>query len=274
MKFARRFLLPAFLLLFAVGAGADPPPQVLIEARFMELDSNEIQDIGGVAFDGTDFLVSEPGHGSDPPMFHRVSEDGVILSSTPQQAVFTEWGHLDLAWCGALFWGSQCLQIHAFMSSCLTYMGYFNGPIDPCRALAYDGTTWFVGGHNQPIYRGNWNYVWGSTPEWITVTPTLAGASGIAVDQQRDCLWITDSVDNLVIKAPKISGQPMLGELPLLHGSFRPRGCCMARTSDLMIYLSVAMVDERGRAPCRIVLYEIDDTAVETTSWSEVKRRF
>ena len=52
-----------------------------------------------------------------------------------------------------------------------------------------------------------------------------------------------------------------------------PRGCCLSRPETL-IYLTVAMVDESERAPCRIVFYEIDDTAAGGGSWSEVKGNY
>lgn len=88
------------------------------------------------------------------------------------------------------------------------------------------------------------------------------------MDNERGVLWVTDTVNNTVHKVDQEG--PLLGDIPLVGELFRVRGATMMQR-DLVIQLSAVLVDETDRGAAKIVIYDIVDTPVEETSWSELK---
>lgn len=121
---------------------------------------------------------------------------------------------------------------------------------------------------DEPIYRGEWDGNFLSFPDFIPISVAIPGASGIAVDNERAALWVTDTVNNTVHKVDQDG--PLLGDIPLIGELFKVRGATMIER-NLIIQLSAVLVDESARGASKIVIYDIVDTPVEETSWSEVK---
>jgi len=246
-----------------------PPPQVLIEARVIELPSR----YAGVGFDGTDFWLTRLGDAQNEPVFYSIDSHGQEQISFPQQQVYVPEGHLDITLWDDLLWCSQCIEMHAFNAMTGNFETWFNGPIFPCRTMVNDGTYWYVTGWGEHIYRGQWDGTPGGNPTWTPITDAaIPGASGLALDIERNCLWVTDYLTNSVHQYSKDG--PWLGTIPFtgtLYGS--PRGCCMAETPELDIVLAVLFTNPR-RESDYLVLYQFDESPVEESTWGKVKDFF
>ena len=81
-----------------------PPPQVLIEARVLELRQG---DHAGVGFDGTNFWLTQLGDAQNEPVFYSIDSHGQEQTSFPQEQVYVPEGHLDITFWDNLLWCSQ-----------------------------------------------------------------------------------------------------------------------------------------------------------------------
>ncbi len=254
----------------------EPVLQVEIEARII-----------GIAYDGTDFWLSQQGDGgSDPPKFHRVSEAGVTLDSYVQVDAWEDGVH-DIHFSNGLLWGSECFWIRGFnLDGTWDGSTKFAGPtifnaLDPCRLVCLNSTNdfWYAGAWNQQAYRAQWDGTPAAMPLWYPVTPDpLPGASGAAYDPVHDCIWLADGVTNTLHKLSP-DGGPSLGQIPFIGAMFgSPRGLCVAEIEPLIV-LTAVFVDDEDRAPGWLVAWDIEDindaaTPVESASWSSIKAMF
>jgi hypothetical protein len=250
------------------------PPVPVVDVEILEA-------VVGILYDGDDFWVSQHSIAPEcPPMFHRVSEQGVIQESFEQNIVYLGIGHNDGTFYDGFMWTSECYWIKKFdFTSGFDGSSYFCAPsppfsaLNPCRAVCHDDTNgrWYLGGDAPNVYSSSWTGLWGETPAWTPVTPPVfSGVRGIAFDRTKKCLWISDYIDNALYKVDP-DGGPILGQIPnwgALYGS--PRGISFASTSAYGDVLAALFVNER--APGRFVLFDIDTiTPVESASWSSIK---
>lgn len=265
--------------LLAVAAAPQPAPAYLQRLGLIERQQVTIEArIVGVTYDGDHFWLSQQGDGIDPARFIVIDELGAPQFSCDQEDVFTEPGLNDIHWSGTWIWGSECWWLRAY-SQAGGYQDYFWAPTppfspeDPVRAISHSETNRFwVAGRGTGVWAGYWDGSWNSQPGWTEIIPgPFPGASGLAYDSSRDCLWLSDYVENKLYQF-SAEGGPALAEIPAigaLYGS--PRGCCMAETQRFGAVLGMVFVDERGRGPGKLVLFEIDDTPVEKRTWGIIK---
>jgi hypothetical protein len=259
-----------------LGLRPEPVLQVQIAPRLL-----------GVTFDRDDFWLSQQGDGgSNPPMVHRVSQQGVIQESHEQVDAWVN-GLYDVQYQSGYLWGSECWYLRGFgLNGTWPGSPYFMGSAvftqeEPIRAVCHEpgSDRWFIGGHGQNVYSGTWNGVDGATPTWTPITSgPLPGPNGIAYDPDRGCLWLTDGISGTLHKLSP-DGGPSLGQIPLLGSSLgKLRGCCLAevQTPETMIVLGAILADDDERADDWLVLWDVEDiddeaTPVESTSWGSIK---
>jgi hypothetical protein len=253
-------------------------PMLRLEREFQLFTGREYQ---GVAHDGSRFIFTRSGDGgSFVPSFEEWSEQGMLTNMWNQPNVVTPHGLYDITWCGTYFWGSECWWLRAY-DDMTGYQGYWfanNPPHDagtPVRAMCYAGASrFYTGGWGTHVYRGTWSGGWETTSadEWYQITPEVQnGTSGIAFDQANGALYLSDYID---IKLYQIdpAGGPILGEIPLAGlGWGRPRGCCMAETSEFGSALAILFHDDSGRSAPRLAIFTLDYTPVEDASWGHIK---
>ncbi len=95
--------------------------------------------IVGVEFDGTYFYLSAGNSENEPNRIYVFDATGNLLSRFDQPST-SDWGFRDLAFDGQYFYGSGNNRIYKFDGQGNFY-GYFNGPLNPHRGLAYDPGT-------------------------------------------------------------------------------------------------------------------------------------
>jgi len=224
----------------------------------------------GLGFDGNYIWVTAGDTATGLCQFYLYDDMGNLMFTFPQLAGATGWGHRDMCFDGTYMFGSYSTEIHAF-DTMGNYAGFFNGPgISPCRALAYDGTYFYTSGFSQPIYRGQWDGVWGSTPAWVQIAPAISGCYGMAYDWYNACLWVTTADYTGTILQFALDGSP-LGTYTTLPEYDIHGGCSMAATGSWGMVLAVlAQFD-----PDTVVLYDVgSSTPVEPQSWSAIKAMY
>ena len=204
----------------------------------------------GVGFDGTNFWVSAGDQQTGVCEFYVYDEYGTQLDNQPQGGGATGWGHRDMAWDGTDMFGSYSLNINGF-SDIYTYDGYFVGPINPNRAMAYDGTYFYTCGFGTDLYQLDWDGVWGSTATATDLGGPWSGAYGLAYDSIFNCLWMTtaDYSGNLYqldMNGNLLNTYTTLPEYDI-HG-----GCTMAPTRFGDVLVILVQSD-----PDKLVFYEV-----------------
>ena len=225
----------------------------------------------GLGFDGTYIWCSAGDLTTGVCHFYLYDEAGNLVDTYDQMAGATGWGHRDLCFDGTYMFGSYGTQINAFTTAG-DYAGYFNGPgISPCRAMAYDGYYFYTSGFSQYIYRGHWDGVWGSTPDWqIISADVISGCYGMAYDWSNDCLWVstadyTGDIHQFSTDGAQLGTHTTLPEYDIMGGA------SMVNTSAYGMTLGILM----QFSPDTVVLYDVDaSTPVEDASWSSIKAMY
>ncbi len=274
----RTALCVIFVLVLAVASFAgtneytSPGTPSATDGTFSIVYEFPLEDIYcvGIGFDGTYIWVSAGDMGSGICQFYIFDDMGNLMFTFAQGAGATSWGHRDLCFDGTYMYGSYNTEIHAFDTSG-NYVGFFNGPgISPCRALAYDGTYFYTSGFSEPIWRGQWDGVFGSTPAWVQIAPAISGCYGMAYDWANACLWVTtaDYTGDLLQFA--MDGSP-LGTHTFLPEYDIQGGCTMAGTASWGMVLAVL----QQFTPDMVTFYDVDSsTPVEPASWTAIKAMY
>jgi len=230
----------------------------------------------GIGFDGTNLWVSsgQPFSHADTTMFWIYTPEGSLVESFVQEGG-TEWGARDLTFDGTYMFGSEDGQIRGFNASG-QYVGWFGGPLMPNRGLAYDGTYFYCCNYDNAVYKVLWSGTWNGPPD--SITPIISAADGfrygLAYDEVRDCLWMTYADTTTArIERYGTDGTPE-GTYSTLPEYDTPAGAAMAYTSRGYV-LAVLHIDSgHASGTDRVVLYDVSDTPVETTSWGRIKGLF
>ena len=222
----------------------------------------------GIGFDGTYVWVSAGDYTTGICQFYLFDDMGNLMFTFSQLAGATGWGHRDLCFDGTYMYGSYSTEIHAFDTSG-SYVGYFNGPgISPCRALAYDGYYFYTCGFGEYIYRGHWDGVWGSTPDWQAISGSVVdGCYGMAYDWANDCLWVTTANYTGDILQFSMDGGQMGTHTTLPEYDIQG-GCTMAGTASWGVVLAVIQQSD----PDMVTFYDVDSfSPVEDATWGSIK---
>ena len=225
----------------------------------------------GLGFDGTYIWVSAGDITTGICHYYLYDEMGNLMYTFDQSAGATGWGHRDLCFDGTYMYGSFDTTIHAF-NTLGDYVGYFNGPgISPCRALAYDGYYFYTSGFSEFIYRGHWDGVWGSTPDWQAISgDVISGCYGMAYDGSNDCLWVTtaDYTGDLIqfsTDGGQLGAHTTLPEYDVMGGAQ------MINTGSFGMVLGVL----QQFTPDTVVFYDVDAfSPVEDVSWASIKAMY
>ena len=145
----------------------------------------------GVGYDGEYFWVSAGDTETGFCEFYVYDELGNLVAGPVHQGGgATGWGHRDMAYDGTYMFGSYDNFFDGF-SDINTYEGCFQGPINPNRAVAYDGTYFYTSGFGEQLWQVEWDGNWGSVGTAVDLGGPHNGCYGLAYDEMSDCLWMT-----------------------------------------------------------------------------------
>jgi len=249
------------------GGYADDPVQV---GYFPVPDTYSV----GYGWDGTYCWVAAGDQSGPPCKFYLFDEYGNQVDVGGQGGGASGWGHRDLAWDGQHMFGSFSNLVggHTYGGSTIfIYDGYFIGaPINPNRALAFDGQYFYSGGFSTNLYRMEWNGVWGSASVVTDLGGPYSGTYGLAYDCWQDCLWCTTASSTGEIYQFDTTGFPLNVYVDPAHPTFG--GCEMTNTVQYGFVLG-ALVQE---SPDGVVFYNVGSqpSPVKPASWGEIKALF
>jgi hypothetical protein len=223
----------------------------------------------GVGYDGANFWVSAGDQATGICEFYIFDEYGNQLDNVPQGGGATSWGHRDMAWNGTYMFGSYSTLIDAFGGD-YAYAGYFVGPLNPNRALAYDGTYFYTCGFGQQLCKLVWDGVFGSVAA-VTYLGVWDAAYGLAYDEVSDVLWMstadyTGNIWQMTTDGFLINSYTSMPEYDIAGG------CTMACTAQFGYVLVILMQS----APDTLVFYDLGygPTAADAGSWGAIKAMF
>jgi hypothetical protein len=226
----------------------------------------------GVGFDGMYLWVTAGNQATGYCEFYVYDEYGNLIDTAHQGGGATGWGLRDLCFDGQYMFGSYSMQINGF-SDILVYDGYFLGPINPNRAMAFDGMYYYTAGFGTNLYQLDWDGVWGSSAFPTVLGSTLwAGAYGLAYDCVNDCLWMSTADYSGDVYRIGLDGT-LLETLSTLSSGFDiAGGCTMAQTAqwgDVLVIL-------QQYSPDTITFWDVDGgfSPVEAASWGAIKNLF
>lgn len=236
---------------------------------------NENNYAVGTGFDGQYVWVAAGDQATGTCMFYLYDEMGNLVDQGAQGAGATSWGHRDLAWAYNYMWGSYSNLVDAFTyagAGVFIFEGYFVGaPINPNRALAFDGTYFYSGGFSVNLYKMLWNGTFGTSATYENLGGPYAGTYGLAYDCGLDCLWMTTAASTGEIYQFDTTGFPLNIYTDPAHLTF---GGCEMVDHSIYGYVLGALVQE---TPDGIVYYDVGSTgpsATEPASWGSIKNLF
>lgn len=268
----------AFVSLIAMPAIAfedatHPGTPTATDEMFDELFSFPLENnyCVGVGWDGQYLWVSAGDGTTGTPEFYIYDEYGTLVDGPIHQGGGASgWGNRDLAFDGTYVFGSFGTPINGF-EDVNTYSGSFNGPLNPNRAMAFDGTYFYTGGFGEYLYRVDWNGNWGSTATSTILSGPYDGTYGLAYDSGNDCLWMTTANYTGDVLQLDMSGNQIGTYSTLFSGYDLHGGCTMADTrfGHVLVILMQSDVDT-------IVFYDVESTPspADETTWGGVKALF
>ena len=155
------------------------------------------------------FYVTGRGHVDDPDPIakvHTYDVDGNYVSSF-EQGTSSGWGWRDMAWDGEYIYTSDSINIDRFSLDGTTIeYDVITGPIDPCRALAYDPATdhFWVTGFSQDIYEIDRDGA--IINQYANSTLSFYGAAWDPVSAGGPFLWLSDLSDNMIKQFDPVTG--------------------------------------------------------------------
>lgn len=228
----------------------------------------------GCGWDGDYVWVSAGDQGGPPCRFYLYDEYGNLVDQGGQAGGATGWGHRDLAFKDGIMFGSYSNLVggHSYGGSgTFIYEGYFIGaPINPNRAMAWDGTYFYSGGFGTNLYRMEWNGTWGTASVVTDLGGPYDGTYGLAYDCYQDCLWMTTASYTGELYQFDLTGFPLAVYIDPVHTIWG--GCEMANTIQYG-YVLATLAQE---TPDGIVFYDVQSlpSPVESASWGEIKSLF
>ena len=123
------------------------PPAILAQGdTLFSMDLAYLGDtqLLGIEFDGTYYWITGGFSGGEPNKLYQLDATGVLIN-TYDQSSLAGWGWRDLAWDGSYLWASDQAMIQEIdPATGLVTGNTIPGPVNPCRALAYDPVNdWF-----------------------------------------------------------------------------------------------------------------------------------
>ena len=221
----------------------------------------------GVGFDGSYFWVSA-GDVLGACMFYIFDEYGILVDEVEQGAGATGWGHRDMTFDGAYMHGSYDPNINCFADP-ITFAGGYVGPLNPNRALAYDGTSYYTGGYTENLYRLEWDGIFGSVATVEDLGGPWEGTYGLAYDCYNDCLWMSISLATEPGILHKFARDGfLLATYSLLPEYGRQAACSMA---DTRFGYALAVIQQSD--PDMLTLYDVGSqvSPTESATWGEIK---
>lgn len=228
----------------------------------------------GLGFDGEYIWVSAGDQAGPPCKFYVYDEYGNLVDQGGQGGGATGWGHRDLAMKDGVMFGSYSNLVdgHSYAGTGIfIFEGYFVGaPINPNRAMAYDGTYFYSGGFGTNLYRMQWNGTYGSASVVTDLGGPYSGCYGLAYDCGLNCLWMTTASSTGEIYQFDTTGFPLNVYVDPAHPTFG--GCEMADTNQYGTVLA-ALAQE---TPDGVVFYDVQTmpSPVQSKSWGAIKSLF
>lgn len=277
MKIVFTLLMLAGLVL----ANADMAPTVGVAPEGVDTSLLQIASINveaqagnvysvGCGFDGTYLWVTNGAMqgGGTNNYFLLFEEDGTYFATYNQNGG-SGWGLRDLTCDGTYMYGSVTSAIEYYDIGTHLKVGSFVGPMNPNRALAYDGTYFYTGNFGSEVYRLTWNGVSGSTATstvWSTAATSVYGA---AWDELNNCMWVT-SADASGIVAEINAAGTLVENHVLVSGATYGGACMGTGTTDVTSTLWILS----QATPDVLLGFEVTPTALTRDTWGAIKAVF
>jgi hypothetical protein len=223
----------------------------------------------GVGFDGTYVWVSAGDQATGACEFYIFDQNGVQVDNVAQGGGASGWGHRDMVWDGTYMYGSYSTMIDAF-SDPATLAGGFFGPINPCRALAYNGTYFYTGGFSENLYQLEWDGNWNSTATATSLSGPYSGTYGLAYDCALDKLWMSTAASTGELHRFAMDGWLEQTFVTTAHGTHG--GCECGDT--IYGYCLILLVQE---SPDAVIFMDVESggaSATHEASWGQIKSLF
>ncbi len=224
----------------------------------------------GVGFDGAYIWVTS-GDVVGACMFYIFDEYGNLIDEAEQGAGATGWGHRDLTWDGTYMIGSYDQNMDCY-TDYNTFAGNWVGPLNPNRAMAFDGEYYYTCGYGESLMRGIWDGTFGSAPYFEDLGGPWDGAYGLAYDCFNDCLWMSISLASEPGILHKLTRDGfLLDTYSLLPEYGRQAACSMADTRFGQVLLVIQQDD-----PDMCTFYDVYSapSPVEDATWGSIKGLF
>ena len=222
----------------------------------------------GCGWDGTNFWITNGAGqaGGSTGMFYLFDHAGVIVDSFPQNNA-PGWGLRDLCCDGTYMYGSVTTAIDYYDITTYEKVGAFTGPINPNRALAYDGTYFYTSSFSTDVYQLTWDGVSGSTAASTVWSTSATSAYGAAWDALGDCLWVTSANSTGIVD--QIAADGSLIEHHTLIAAATYGGATMAGSAPI----NELYVFEQG-TPDGMHGFDVNPTALDRATWGSIKSLF
>lgn len=272
----------ALVLVMAVAAFAmtDSAPEAgisqpevddwLDEIAYFDLEGGGIPNVYtvGCGWDGVNFWITNGAGqaGSGTGMFYVFDHAGILIDSFPQNSA-PGWGLRDLCCDGVYMYGSVSSAIDYYDISTNEKVGAFTGPINPNRAMAFDGVCFYTSSFSTDVYQLTWDGVSGSTAANTVWSTAATSAYGAAWDALGDCLWVTSANGTGIID--QIAADGSLIEHHTVISGATWGGATMA----LSVPVNELFCLEQGSPDC-MHGYDVTPVSLERDTWGSIKSLF
>jgi hypothetical protein len=277
-----RLLLTAFALLALASVSASatqdvaaPATPSATEDMFDMLFSFDLPNdySVGIGWDGSYFWISSGSTQTGYCEFYIFDEYGNLVDGPIHQGGgATGWGHRDMCYDGSYMFGSYSSFVDGFADP-MTFSGYFVGPINPCRAMAYDGTNFYTCGFSMNLYRMVWDGNWGSVATSTSLSGPWSGCYGLAYDATNGgCLWMSTADYSGDVYQLDMNGNQIAVYSTLFQGYDIHGGCTMACTEQFGNVLAILMQS----SPDQVAFYDVEaaPSPADEGSWGAIKALF
>lgn len=254
----------------SVGVSQPGTDDMLDQIAYFDLEGGGIPNVYtvGCGWDGVNFWISNGAGqgGATAGMFYIFDHDGMLIDSFPQNNA-TGWGLRDLCCDGMYMYGSVSTAIDYYDINTREKVGAFTGPLNPNRALAWDGMYFYTSSFSTNVNQLTWDGVSGSTASSTIWSTQATSAYGAAWDELGDCLWVTSGDASGIIDQIAADGSLIAHHNVIAAATYG--GATMAYTAPI----NELFVISQGE-PDALYGFDVNPTSLTRETWGSIKSLF